>query len=90
MGHCNYDQRQTGTDFYTVLLQTDCQSRLYFDILKLKHAPFIRKKSVVLKSENLKNRTVDALQQFKIIDCKVGYVSTFPELRLRLARGYPY
>jgi hypothetical protein len=32
-----------------------------YDILKLKHAPFIRKKSVVFKSENFKNRTVVAL-----------------------------
>jgi hypothetical protein len=32
-----------------------------YNILKLKHTPFNRKKSVVLKSENFKNRTVDAL-----------------------------
>jgi hypothetical protein len=36
-----------------------------YDILKLKHAPFIRKKSVVLQSENLKNRTVDALHNLR-------------------------
>jgi hypothetical protein len=32
-----------------------------YDILKLKHEPFTRKKSVILKSENLKNRTIETL-----------------------------
>jgi hypothetical protein len=32
-----------------------------YNILKLRHAPFIRKKSVVPNSENFKNRTIDAL-----------------------------
>ncbi|MDR2286514.1 MAG: hypothetical protein LBE04_03410, partial [Prevotellaceae bacterium] len=32
-----------------------------YDLLKLKHAPFIRKKYVVPKLQNLKNRNIEIL-----------------------------